>query len=323
MAIDERQTTGIREGAGREESKYNLEFIDFLQRWGTPLLLVAALITGGMLAWRFYKERKTETLDNAFVEYEAASGVDASPDALIAVADQFSNVKSVSLLARLDAADAYLQSVRSGAKPGARFKADDTFEDPADAMTPDDRTDFLSKAETQFNAVFAATEDDRSRQMFATGALFGLAAVAESREKFDEAKVHYERVIAIASGSSLNLQAEMAKERIASLDSLKSMPPLLSRADLPKPPEPPAPPAASGPPEFSPTSNIIGPAPDAPAADAPATETPAPEATPTPAPTSTAPTEPVPTPAEPGTPTPTPTPPTPAPAPDTTPATPK
>jgi len=290
MAIDERQTTGIREGAGREESRYNLEFIDFLQKWGTPLLLVAALISGGILAMRYYKERKTETLDNAFVEYEAASGNNASPDALIAVADQYSGVKSVGLLARLDAADAYLHSIRSGAKPGARFGADGTLEDPTDVMTADDRTVFLAKAEEQFNVVLAATEGDRARQMFATGALFGLAAVAESRENYDAAKTHYDRVIVVAADSSLSLQAEMAKQRIASLDSLRTLPPLLSRAELPKPPEPPASPAAS--PETLPIdvgTGTVGPAPmPAPDADPaaptepPATVPPA-ETTPDPA----------------------------------------
>lgn len=283
MAIDERQTTGLREGAGREESRYNLEFIDFLQRWGTPLLLIAALVSGAFLAFKMYKEKKIEQLDNAFVEYEAASGDNASPEALIAVAEQFGSVKSVSLLARLDAADAYLQSVRSGAKPGARFKTDGTLESADDAMTPADRESFLAKAEEQFKAVLSASEGDSNRKMFATGALFGLAAIAESREKYDEAKANYDRVIALAPAGTVDLQAEIAKQRIASIDSLKTLPPLLSRAELPKPPEPPAPAPAPGtePTAITPIGPVLEPIPGPPVTN-PAADPAAPAPTPTP-----------------------------------------
>ncbi len=241
MAIDERQTDGIREGAGREESRYNLEFIDFLQKWGTPILMVAAAISAGMVGWRYYQEKKTEHLDNAFVEYEAASGDNASPEALIAVAEQYHKVKSVSLMARLDAADAYLQSVRSGAKPGARFNADGTLETPEDAMAQEDREAFLTKADQQFETVLAESINDGDRQWFAVGALFGIAAVDECREKFDDAKATYERIVKLAAGTPLDLQAKLAQERLATVDLLKAMPPLLSRAELPKPPAPPAP----------------------------------------------------------------------------------
>ena len=45
--MEERQTQ-IREGAGLEESKLNVEFIDWLQRWSTPILLLVAGAALGM-----------------------------------------------------------------------------------------------------------------------------------------------------------------------------------------------------------------------------------------------------------------------------------
>jgi hypothetical protein len=43
--MDERQTQ-IRERAGLEEARYNQDFIEFLRRFGTPILMVAAVIAG-------------------------------------------------------------------------------------------------------------------------------------------------------------------------------------------------------------------------------------------------------------------------------------
>ncbi len=46
MAEDDRLDQ-IKEGAGLEDSRINQEFVDFIRKWSTPVLLVAALITLG------------------------------------------------------------------------------------------------------------------------------------------------------------------------------------------------------------------------------------------------------------------------------------
>ena len=51
--MDERQTQ-IRQGAGLEESRINTEFLDFLNKWSSPVLIVIGLSTEQSIAKLFY-----------------------------------------------------------------------------------------------------------------------------------------------------------------------------------------------------------------------------------------------------------------------------
>ncbi|MFZ4575989.1 MAG: hypothetical protein ACOYN0_16490 [Phycisphaerales bacterium] len=277
--MDQRLPEGIREGAGREEARYNVEFIDFLQKWGTPMLLVACIAAGGYAAYNHFGRMRVEKLDAAFVEFEgAASG--GSPESLMAVADQYEGVASVSMLARIEAAEAYRRSVMTGVKPGATVQQDGSVADPNDLMSDADRTDFLSRAEALYGQVLTESESDRNKAWFAVTAHYGMAAIEESRGEADRAKAHYESVIAVCEGTSLSAHAHLAKQRIEKLGDLAKLTKLPTRAEVPSltPPAPPPAivpaPAPEGPTLPAPTPDPAGPTP---APQTPA-EQPAPEA---------------------------------------------
>src|SRR5690606_41971572 len=108
--MDERQTK-IKEGAGLEESRLNTEFIDFLQRWGTPALLVVAVIALGYFGYQRLQMARTEKVNQAFVELEAALSTDnPNPRALEDIAATYSSTRAVPHIASLTAADGYLRA---------------------------------------------------------------------------------------------------------------------------------------------------------------------------------------------------------------------
>lgn len=293
----------IRERAGLEEARLNVEFIDFLRKWGPIVLTIAAIAAGGQFAWTKYKAAQVDKINRAFDEYnKSAMTANPSPLALKAVAEEFSGVRGIGLLARLDAADAYLRSVRAGLKPGANLKADGTVETPDDLLSEQDRTAYLAEASTLYDQVLSETSAS-GQTMMSVSALYGLAAVAESRQEIDKAKGYYEQIVTKVEGGPYAFHATLAKARIADLPKLAQLPKLFMQAELPRiagvdpepaPPVPPASPAGPAAPGdvTAPTPTGLPPAPSAdPAAPAPAKpaepqpEAPKPEAQPaTPAP---------------------------------------
>jgi hypothetical protein len=308
--MDQRQAQ-IRERAGLEESRLNQEFIEWLRKWGTPILLCVALVSVAYaLRDRWHKAADTK-LDSAFSDLaNATANNNYSPDSLLSIAEQYDGHGAVGELARMDAADAYLDALRRGIKPGAVLKTDKDhqgeLEKADDVLTDADRVDFLKRAGDLYQQVYDKTSGRRGQEMMTLNALYGLAAVAEGRQEYDKAKGYYEQVAKLAEANALPAHASLANERIKKLPELQSLPKLYARADLPPPPkkEEPAPavtpvPAPQPSPLTSPTP-VPAPAPSEPA----------------PAPANPAPTEPAPAPANPTpAPAPSPTPDNPAPAP--------
>ena len=63
--MDERQTQ-IRQGAGLEESRINTEFLDFLNKWSSPVLIVIGLIGLGWFGLNYLERSKQSRMNNAF-----------------------------------------------------------------------------------------------------------------------------------------------------------------------------------------------------------------------------------------------------------------
>ncbi len=296
--MDDRHTQ-IRERAGLEEARYNLEFIDWLRRWGVPILFIVALLLAAWGLRERYLRAQAVKLDESFAELEAvASGANPSPESLLQIAaDHESGRSSVADVARLEAADAYLDSVRRGVRPGVQVKADGTLENPEDALSDADRAAFLKKAAELYQTVYSKTRSDAGRQVLTIGSLFGLAAVAECQGELSAARGHYEEIIKLADVSGFASYGAVAKKRLENLPSLENPPALYAKAELPPVPEPPKPvlpdlidtPPAPTQPELEPQPVPEGaqplipptaPAPEQPAEPTP--EPPAPPAEPTP-----------------------------------------
>jgi hypothetical protein len=236
---DERQFQ-IRERAGLEESKLNQEFIDFLSKWSSPLLAVVAVVVGSYWLYQRYQKSVASELSVAFEELTAVSaGGRPNPTALIAVAETYPKVKSVALLARLQAADAYMQAIRQRVALGGAINTDGTLVDPAkDALTDSLREQYLAAAKEQYQLVHDAAKSIEDKRNLAVAAAFGLAAVAESSGNFSDATAMYQEAAALAQAAGDPLHASIATKRIESLDTIKQSPLILSKADLPPPPAP-------------------------------------------------------------------------------------
>lgn len=230
--MDERQAQ-IRERAGLEESKLNEDFIEFLRKYGFLILLLVALVGGATTAKRWYGEYKERKVNAAFADYESArAGGDASPEVLKQVAQDHEDVRSVAMLAEMDAADAYLRGVRKGLKAGAKLTAEGQVENPDDLMSAADRESYLTKAAEMYQSVVNRTGNESGYMVTKVGALFGLAAVAESRGDYEKAKAYYTDIAKLVDGTSFAPQGAIAQSRIELLPSLAGLPKLVARADL-------------------------------------------------------------------------------------------
>jgi nitrate reductase NapE component len=281
----------IRVGAGLEESRLNQDFLDFLRKWSTPILLVAAVGALGFVGWQKYHQAKKDKLDAAFGELEGVSvSLTPSPDSLAAVATQYSGVGAVSALAHNQAGDSLMFSLQTGLKAGAQINPDGTPKEASDVLSDADRTSILSQAASHYQQALDASEKNKSQRPITFGALFGLAAVAESRSEMDQAKKLYERIIALADADPaitledgkpgekpFAMHAAVAKHRIETLGNLSAPVLIVSESQLPKLPEKPGaalPPIVDLPAGGTPAPTNAAPAaPDAPAA--PATDKPA------------------------------------------------
>lgn len=284
--MDQRQQQ-IRENAGLDESKLNQEFIDFIKKYSTHAVVAILVIVASFWAWNKYSASRERAMAAAFAELESAQAA-GKPENLLAVADQHVKYPAISEMARLYAADAYLDCFRSGVKPMSPL--DDTGKPkfPEDALDEEGLQKHLGEAKRIYDAVVNRTSAKKDQVQFTVGGLFGLAAVAECGNKPDEAKAYYERIKSVAS-TVMPEFVDVAEKRMQSLSTLASLPRVYRSEEIPvaKPAEMPA---GGLVPLPGPPPGIEGPSTDAvpPAAD-PA----GPPAAPAPTPPSTSPTPPV------------------------------
>jgi len=247
MALDDRQKQ-IQTSAGLDESRLNQEFVDLLKRFSTPLLLVILVVVGGYVGWGKLGEARENKLGDAFSQYEAALKA-GNPNNLLRVAEDFSGQREIGSLARMAAADIYLSSAIKGLIPGAELTPEGTTKNPDDILTAEKRTALLTDAKKQYQIVLDATRNDNFKAIHSLGALFGLAAVAETAGNAEEAKKYYAEVQPIADAAGLTSFTDMAKARAADVDKFIGGVRLLAAADVKSKPAPPAPaPAPIAPP---------------------------------------------------------------------------
>ncbi len=301
----------IRDRAGLEESRLNQDFVDFLKKWGTPILLVIALVATGYSFYTRREQSKAVDLTDAFRDLNAASGSfatdrinwgtvdtdnkgisqDANPDTLIRIAEERKGIAGISVLARLTAADGLLRTIRTGVKPSSEIGPDGNPVNPEDLLTAEQKAANLDQAEKLYTDVLTQARGQAGSLITQMNAMYGLAAVAECRSKFDDAKAQYEAIAKLVDGTPFSAHVAVANGRIKGLEVLAKLPSQFAKADLPRipgldpDPTPPAPPAPA--PGTEPA--VINPAPDAapttPSTTPPTETTPVPVPAPTPVPT--------------------------------------
>lgn len=254
--MDQRQTQ-IRERAGLEESRLNQEFIDFLSKWSTPILLVLAVAALGYVGWKKLEKSRLARADQAFSEFEgAANSTSPNPASFEQIAAEYAGVRGVPMLAYLEAADVYLGAVRSRMKVGSQVNPDGTLKNPEDALGEGDRATYLDKAQALYEKAAKEASTTKARLSFRAGAVLGLAAVAECRGQPEDARSRYTEALRLLEGTPFADLSLTAKNRLESLDALATSPRLYSLDELPKaaPVVPPAGPdtPATGPVETAP-----------------------------------------------------------------------
>lgn len=231
--MDDRQTE-IRAGAGLEDSRINKEFIDFLNKWSSPVILViaiAALVWAG-LGWM--ERKKIEKIDQAFGDLHAATvGGNPSPASLNALAEEYAGVKSVSQIAKLTTADLYISAFVRGVQPGAQISPVTGGPlDENDALDDGQRAVYLDQADDLVQDVITTNTDVVGKEIFVLHALVRAGAIDECKRDFDAAKASYERAMAVANSISMPALANYAQMRIDALGSYDADLTLPSREDL-------------------------------------------------------------------------------------------
>ncbi len=227
---------GITEGAGLEDSRINQEFIDFIRKWSTPVLLVLALIALGYFFNIKRVEAKQAHIDEAFQQLNLSLETGSpSPDALRRIAEDYKDVVGVRLKATMGAADEYLRAVQRGIKPGSPIDPNTgEFENVEDLLTAEDRERFLAEAETLYKRVHTETVDNPKLSVHTLGALYGLAAVSESRGDLAAAQNVLEQAAALAEKHGYMELSAIAQVRIAALPTLGEAVQLVSKDELPE-----------------------------------------------------------------------------------------
>jgi hypothetical protein len=211
------------------ESRVNEEFVDWLKKWGNGILLAVLLVALAGVGWQWLERSANERRTAAWNGLTSAQ----LPSSLQDIAVEAEGVDSVSLLALMSAADKYLTSIQSG----TRF--DREAGSPDFKLDAETRTAFLDSADALYGEVITKVGDDYkttfAKKLFVISALFGKAAIAESRGKIDDGKALLALIAEIAEPEYPQL-ATQAGQRSDSMDVLAVKTSFPAQADLPVPP---------------------------------------------------------------------------------------
>ncbi len=224
--MDKRHTE-IVAGAGLEESRINTDLVDFLKRWGSPILVAVLVLALGYRGYMFLETRKIQRLDSAYLEFEAAS-VAGQPVALVQVAEDWRSVPVVSALARLHAADRYVLAYTAELKPGGVAGAAE------DRPSENERAGYLDQAERLYRAVAEELRAKPERAYLRLHAMSGLASVQASRGEFDAAISTLRDAVTSARDAGLLGLADAYEARLKTLETRPTVVAFARFDDLPK-----------------------------------------------------------------------------------------
>ena len=231
--MDDRQTE-IRAGAGLEDSRINKEFIDFLNKWSSPVILVfaiAALVWAGL---RWMEQKKVEKIDRAFGDLQAATmGGNPSPASLNVLAETYAGVRSVPVIAKLTSTDLYLTAYLRGVQPGSeisRLTGEPVNE--GDVLDENQRQLYLDQAGDLAKEVIALTEGDDGKALLTIHGLIRAGAVAECKRDFDAAASNYNRVITLADQIQMPALGAFGQMRLDALGTFDQEIVLPNSSDL-------------------------------------------------------------------------------------------
>ena len=222
--MDDRQS-GIKEGAGLEDSRVNQEFVDFLKKWSSPVLwtlIVASFVWAGL---QYLERKKVTRVEQAFSELAAATqGGNPSPASLKTLAAEYAGVRSVPELALLTTTELYLNAFVIGFEPGAQINPETGLPiEEADILDEDQRQVYLEQAGQIAQQVLDLAGGVEGKELIAMQAMSRLAAVEEGKRDFDGAKSMYQQLESLANTSAYPAIARYASARIENLGRLEGI----------------------------------------------------------------------------------------------------
>lgn len=232
--MDERQTQ-IRQGAGLEESRINTEFIDFLNKWSSPVLIVIGLIGLGWFGLNYLEKTRMARKNDAFAAYEGAvSGGTPSPASLRNIAGEYAGVGAVGELALLRTVDLYLRAAIAGVEPGAEIDPATGFPVNETDRLDDERTkSYLSQARDLSRQIVEAVGENEGGRLLLVQALMRMGAAEEGLGQIDQAKASYARAAEVARAAGFPELGTVADRMVAMADRAAAGVTLPAREALP------------------------------------------------------------------------------------------
>ncbi len=201
------------------DSRLNHEFVDWLKTKGLNWLLAFLLVACAFLGWDMWNRRKADQRDQAWIALSEAT----MPSTLTqSVATLHAETDGVANIALLRAADQYLNATQTGIFPGL------TATDEGAVLDAEGREEMLENAMTIYGQIITRNSGATgfAAKPFVISALFGQAAVAESRGDVELATTKLQAAAKMAQPEypQLTLQAESRIENLAEVTSIGDLP---------------------------------------------------------------------------------------------------
>lgn len=230
--MDDRQTQ-IREGKGLEDSRVNQDFIDFLGKWSSPVLLTLAVAAGIWAGLQHLERKKVARVDQAFSELASATaGGNPSPASLKTIAAEYAGVRAVPTIALLTTTDLYLNAFMLGVEPGAVPDPSTGLPVEADMLDDAQRQVYLEQAGKFAQQVLDLVKGVEGQELLAMQAMSRLAAINEGKRDFEGARSIYEELAGLAITMNYPSVIKFAQLRVENLDAIKDVASLPSQDDL-------------------------------------------------------------------------------------------
>ncbi len=224
----DRKRLGNLQQTDLTEGRINDDFLFWLKTSGPNWLLAVLVVACLVMGWNWWKNRSAQARDLAWAELQAAD----LPSSLKDVAAKHGDINAIASFALLNAGDRYLQSIVTG----QRFDREATASDAQ--LTPAMRLEWLNEADALYLDVIknAQANPKAVSRGFEVSALFGRAAVAESKGDVAAAKASLEAAQALA-GTEYPWVADQAKARIETLAVISSPYPIPAAPPIAKFPD--------------------------------------------------------------------------------------
>ncbi|MEM7230315.1 MAG: hypothetical protein AAF432_16035 [Planctomycetota bacterium] len=209
------------------ESKVNEDFIVWLKTKGPTwalVFLVAVIAYLAMVQWRTKKANTRNEAWRAVADLQTGS----KPVEWEDIAIDHGATDGIGILARLRAADMYLMSVQMNSD----IDAQSAFSTVATPLTDEKRLTNLNEADRLFGKVIALDDGTEAMTITTVNALFGRAAVAESKHDAAAAKGFYMDAKERAGANFTRLQ-DIATQRHDIVDDICRDVTLIAEAPVP------------------------------------------------------------------------------------------